>query len=67
MKEKTGVVGAGLMGTEIAFVYALAGHDVRLADQVPEKVSAALIRLREVADKGCKVRILTSRRQPMPR
>jgi 3-hydroxybutyryl-CoA dehydrogenase len=54
MKEKAGVVGAGLMGTEIAFVYALAGHDVRLADQVPERVAAALARLREVADKGCK-------------
>jgi len=53
MKEKAGVVGAGLMGTEIAFVYALAGHDVRLADQVPEKVSAALTRLREIAGKGC--------------
>ncbi len=54
MKGKTGVVGAGLMGAEIAFVYALAGHDVRLADKVPEKVSAALVRLREVADKGRK-------------
>jgi 3-hydroxybutyryl-CoA dehydrogenase len=54
MKEKAGVVGAGLMGAEIAFVYALAGHDVRLADQVPEKVSAALTRLRELAYKGCK-------------
>jgi 3-hydroxybutyryl-CoA dehydrogenase len=54
MKERAGVVGAGLMGTEIAFVYALAGHEVRLADQAPERVSAALTRLREVADKGCK-------------
>lgn len=54
MKEKCGVVGAGLMGAEIAFVYALAGHEVRLADQMPDKVAAALKRLREIADKGCK-------------
>ncbi len=54
MKERCGVVGAGLMGAEIAFVYALAGHEVRLADQVPEKVTGALKRLREIADKGCK-------------
>ncbi len=54
MKEKCGVVGAGLMGAEIAFVYALAGHEVRLADQMPEKVTGALKRLREIADKGCK-------------
>jgi 3-hydroxybutyryl-CoA dehydrogenase len=54
MKEKAGVVGAGLMGTEIAFVYALAGHAVRLADRDPESVSRGLNRLREVADKGVK-------------
>jgi 3-hydroxybutyryl-CoA dehydrogenase len=52
MNERVGVVGAGLMGSEIALVYALAGHDVRLADQSAEQVQAALSRLRGVVDKG---------------
>ncbi len=54
MKETVGVVGAGLMGTEIAFVYALAGHDVRLADRCSENVSIALNRLGELVGKGLK-------------
>lgn len=54
MKERVGVVGAGLMGSEIALVYALAGHDVRLADQTTEQVRAALDRLGGVVDKGIK-------------
>ena len=45
MKERVGVVGAGLMGSEIALVYALAGHDVRLADRSLDQVGAALARL----------------------
>jgi 3-hydroxybutyryl-CoA dehydrogenase len=52
MNEKIGVVGAGLMGSEIAWVFALAGHDVRLADRTIEQVNAGLARLRGVADKG---------------
>ncbi len=32
-REKVGVVGAGLMGAEIALVHALAGHDVLLSDR----------------------------------
>jgi 3-hydroxybutyryl-CoA dehydrogenase len=52
MKEKVGVVGAGLMGSEIAWVFALAGHHVRLADRSAEQVQAALGRLRAVAQKG---------------
>ena len=31
--EKIGVVGAGLMGAEIALNFALAGHEVRLNDR----------------------------------
>ncbi len=52
MKERVGVVGAGLMGSEIALVYALAGHDVRLADRSPDQVGAALARLGTIVEKG---------------
>ena len=37
--EKIGVVGAGLMGREIALVFALAGHEVLLADRTEESLS----------------------------
>ncbi|HEY0053503.1 MAG TPA: 3-hydroxyacyl-CoA dehydrogenase NAD-binding domain-containing protein, partial [Caulobacteraceae bacterium] len=37
-----GVVGAGQMGTGIAHVCALGGHEVRLHDAVPERIEAAL-------------------------
>ena len=52
MKERIGIVGAGLMGSEIAWVFALAGHHVRLADQTAEQIQVALSRLRSVAEKG---------------
>jgi 3-hydroxybutyryl-CoA dehydrogenase len=52
MKERIGVVGAGLMGSEIALVFAMSGHDVRLADRSTEQVGAALSRLRTLLDKG---------------
>lgn len=51
-KEKIGVVGAGLMGAEIALVFALAGHDVVLADRDEGIVAAALDRLGRVMDRG---------------
>jgi 3-hydroxybutyryl-CoA dehydrogenase len=51
-KSRVGVVGAGLMGAEIALVFALAGHDVLLADTREALVSAALDRLAGVLDKG---------------
>src|SRR5438105_15101560 len=51
-KETIGVVGAGLMGAEIALVYALAGHDVRLADTGEAPLAAALRRLEGIIDKG---------------
>jgi 3-hydroxybutyryl-CoA dehydrogenase len=50
--EKIGVVGAGLMGSEIALVYALAGHDVLLADRSEAELSAAIERLKGVIRKG---------------
>jgi 3-hydroxybutyryl-CoA dehydrogenase len=51
-KEKIGVVGAGLMGAEIALVYALAGHSVLLADRREDLLAAAQIRLAGILEKG---------------
>lgn len=48
---RAGVVGAGMMGSEIAFVLALSGHDVLLTDQSPDRVGAALEALRKTASK----------------
>jgi 3-hydroxybutyryl-CoA dehydrogenase len=42
MNEKIGVVGAGLMGAEIALVFALAGHDVLLSDRGEAELKTAL-------------------------
>jgi 3-hydroxybutyryl-CoA dehydrogenase len=50
--EKIGVVGAGLMGAEIAFVYALAGHDVLLADRDDALLDKAMARLGEILERG---------------
>src|SRR6267154_1220725 len=52
MKEKVGVVGAGLMGAEIALVFALAGHDVLLSDRTEAELKTALERLGRVLDRG---------------
>ena len=49
---KVGVVGAGLMGAEIALVYALAGYDVLLTDRGEAELSSALERLAGILDKG---------------
>jgi 3-hydroxybutyryl-CoA dehydrogenase len=50
--EKVGVVGAGLMGAEIALVFSLAGRQVTLIDQKQEHLQSALQRLRSVLEKG---------------
>ena len=50
--EKVGVVGAGLMGAEIALVCALAGKDVVLSDTGDELLARAMDRLGKVLDKG---------------
>jgi 3-hydroxybutyryl-CoA dehydrogenase len=47
-----GVVGAGLMGSEIALTHALAGCHTYLIDRTPEMLSAALARLGILLDKG---------------
>src|SRR5713226_6942376 len=51
-REKIGVVGAGLMGAEIALVFALAGHEVVLSDRTDDILNAALDRLALVLDRG---------------
>lgn len=51
-QEKIGVVGAGLMGAEIALVFAVAGHDVLLSDRSDELLDAAKKRLAGVLDRG---------------
>src|SRR5665213_3595003 len=52
--EKIGVVGAGTMGAEIALVYALGGHEVKLFDQSSDLARAALTRLGGVLATGIK-------------
>jgi 3-hydroxybutyryl-CoA dehydrogenase len=52
VSAKIGVVGAGLMGAEIALVFALSGHDVLLNDRDPASIAAGLARLRTVLEKG---------------
>ncbi|MGH6880269.1 3-hydroxyacyl-CoA dehydrogenase family protein [Hypericibacter sp.] len=51
-QEKIGVVGAGLMGREIALVFALAGHEVLLCDRTEESLALAMGRLGEILEKG---------------
>jgi 3-hydroxybutyryl-CoA dehydrogenase len=50
--DKVGVVGAGLMGAEIALVFSLAGCQVTLIDQKQEHLQSALQRLRSILEKG---------------
>ena len=52
MIRKIGVIGAGLMGGEIALVFALAGHDVLLNDRDQSTLDQALARLRRLMEKG---------------
>src|SRR5215212_3926573 len=51
-QEKIGVVGAGLMGAEIALNFALAGHSVLLHDRTDEFLAAARQRLATILDRG---------------
>jgi 3-hydroxybutyryl-CoA dehydrogenase len=45
--RSVGVIGAGQMGNGIAHVCAVAGYDVGLYDQAPEKIEAALSTIRK--------------------
>ena len=51
-EPKIGVVGAGLMGAEIALVFALADLDVLLTDSNPAALDAAMARLDSALDRG---------------
>lgn len=50
--EKVSVIGAGLMGAEIALVYAMAGHPVMLTDTSDEALGKAKTRLADILSKG---------------
>lgn len=52
MIEKVGVVGAGLMGAEIALTFALSGHDTWLNDREQPALDRAMARLRTLMTKG---------------
>lgn len=52
MITKIGVVGAGLMGAEIALVFAVAGCEVLLHDRDQDTLDRAVQRLRSILDKG---------------
>ncbi len=47
-----GVVGAGMMGSEIALVFALAGHPTLISDQSRDAAERAIERLHGVLEKG---------------
>jgi 3-hydroxybutyryl-CoA dehydrogenase len=51
-ETRIGVVGAGLMGAEIALVLALTGRDVLLNDRDPAALDVALVRLGALLDRG---------------
>jgi 3-hydroxybutyryl-CoA dehydrogenase len=50
--QRVGVVGAGMMGSEIALIFALAGQEVRLCDASEERLSLAFGNLAKILDKG---------------
>ncbi|MCP4647915.1 MAG: 3-hydroxyacyl-CoA dehydrogenase family protein, partial [bacterium] len=56
--NKTGVIGAGMMGAEIAVCFALAGTDVVLKDATLEFAQAGKDRLGTVLDKAIKKGVL---------
>lgn len=50
--DKVGVIGAGLMGSEIALVCALAGKNVLLSDVSEQNLTRAIDNLGKILDKG---------------
>lgn len=61
---RAGVVGAGLMGSEIALVFALAGHQVLLNDRDETILSAATGRLSAILDKAVARQVYTAEEAP---
>ncbi len=49
---KIGVVGSGMMGSEIALVFALANHAVRLSDVADDRLMAAMKNIAAILEKG---------------
>src|SRR6185437_1632585 len=62
--ETIGVVGAGLMGAEIALVFALAGHRVVLSDRNDTLLAEAMTRLGRVLDRGVSRGFYTDAEKP---
>lgn len=50
--SKIGVVGAGMMGAEIALVFAVGGHNVMLHDRDPEIANEALRRIQKILERA---------------
>ncbi len=50
--QNIGVVGAGMMGSEIALVFALGGHPTLISDQSRDAAERAVERLHGVLDRG---------------
>ena len=50
--DKIGVVGAGMMGSEIALMFALSGYPTLLSDRSPDAAKHAIERLHGVLDRG---------------
>lgn len=50
--QKIGVVGAGMMGSEIALMFALAGYPTLLSDASRDAAERAVARLNDVLDRG---------------
>lgn len=50
--QRVGVVGAGMMGSEIALMFALAGYPTLLSDASREAAERAVARLHDVLDRG---------------
>ena len=42
---KVGIIGAGQMGSGIAHICALAGHNVRLHDVAPDRIDYGLVHI----------------------
>jgi 3-hydroxybutyryl-CoA dehydrogenase len=60
---QVGVVGAGLMGSEIALTFAVAGFDVVLVDRSAELLAGAVTRLHSVYDRGAQRGALPAERK----